>query len=239
MLQLKNLVKHYELGDSEPVKAVDGVSLTVSAGELVALYGPSGSGKSTLLLLIAGLLKPDGGSILLSGDDLTASSEEQAARRRLRQIGFVSQQPDLLPGAKVIEQAALKLWLSEPRHAERRVKPLLSRLGLGDRLKQRCDTLSLGERQRLMIALALSTSPELVLADEPTGSLDSVRSAEVLQLLSEVCRERSVAMLLATHDPEAAQWADRVLQLRDGKLSAYEPDAVAPRPSLRALGGQA
>jgi len=239
VLRLQNLVKHYELGDSGPVKAVDGISLTLSAGELVALYGPSGSGKSTLLALIAGLLKADDGAILLDGEDLTASSEEQAARRRLRQIGFVSQQADLLPGAKVIEQAALKLWLSDPKGAERRVKPLLRRLGLGDRLKQRCDTLSLGERQRLMIALALSTDPQLVLADEPTGSLDSVRSTEVLQLLSEVCRERSVAMLLATHDPEAAQWADRVLQLRDGKLSAYEPAAAPRRPPLRALGGQA
>lgn len=227
MLSLRGLVKHYRLGEGEPVRAVDGVDLDVGAGELVALYGPSGSGKSTLLLLVAALLEPDAGTVTLDGRQITGLAEEQAARYRLTDLGFVSQQADILPGARVIENAALKLWMADPRRAERRVRPLLERLGLGERLRQRAQTLSLGERQRLMIALALSTEPKLVLADEPTGSLDTQRSREVLALLSEVCRERSVAMLLVTHDPEAAAFADRVAELRDGRLGAYDPDRAA------------
>ncbi len=227
MLALRGLAKHYRLGEGEPVRAVDGVDLDVADGELLALYGPSGSGKSTLLLLIAALLRPDRGTVTLDGREITALTEEQAARYRLADLGFVSQKAEILPGARVIENAALKLWIADPRGAERRVRPLLERLGLGERLRQRADTLSLGERQRLMIALALSTEPKLVLADEPTGSLDTQRSREVLALLSEVCRERSVAMLLVTHDPEAAAFADRVAELRDGRLTDYDPDRAA------------
>jgi putative ABC transport system ATP-binding protein len=224
VLELRELVKHYRVGEGEPIRAVDRVSLSVSAGELVALYGPSGSGKSTLLALVAALLRPDSGSVLVAGRDITALDEEQAARYRLHELGLISQEAELLPGARVIENAALKLWLANRREAERTVTPLLERLGLGERLRQRVEQLSLGERQRLMIALALSTEPELVLADEPTGSLDSRRSREVLELLTEVCRERSVAMLLVTHDPQATAFADRVLELRDGRLGEYEPE---------------
>jgi putative ABC transport system ATP-binding protein len=227
VLDLRELVKHYRVGEGEPIRAVDGVSMSVAAGELVALYGPSGSGKSTLLLLVAALLEPDSGSVLVDGREISALNEEQAARYRLRELGFVSQHADLLPGARVIENAALKLWLADRRGAERRVRPLLERLGLGERLRQRCEQLSLGERQRLMIALALSTEPRLVLADEPTGSLDTQRSREVLELLTEVCRERSVAMLLVTHDPQATAFADRVLELRDGRLGVYVPEQAA------------
>lgn len=221
MLELRQLVKHFELGDGAPIRAVDGISLIIDKGEMVALCGPSGSGKSTLLMLVAGLLAPDSGSVRFDGREIVGLSERDAARYRLRELGLVAQQADLLPGARVIEQAALKLWLSDPREAERRVTPLLERLGLGERLTQRCDQLSLGERQRLSLALALSTQPRLLLADEPTGSLDSVRSREVLLLLREVCEERSVAVLLVTHDREAVAFADRALELRDGRL--WEP----------------
>jgi putative ABC transport system ATP-binding protein len=221
VLELRQLVKHFELGDGAPIRAVDGISLIIDKGEMVALCGPSGSGKSTLLMLVAGLLAPDSGSVRFDGREIVGLSERDAARYRLRELGLVAQQADLLPGARVIEQAALKLWLSDPREAERRVTPLLERLGLGERLTQRCDQLSLGERQRLSLALALSTQPRLLLADEPTGSLDSVRSREVLLLLREVCEERSVAVLLVTHDREAVAFADRALELRDGRL--WEP----------------
>jgi putative ABC transport system ATP-binding protein len=227
VLELRQLVKHFRIGEGDPVRAVDGVTLSVDPGELVALYGPSGSGKSTLLLLIAALLRPDSGSVVLDGHDISAFSDEQAAHYRLHELGIVSQTADLLPGARVIENAALKLWLANGRGAEARVRPLLERLGLGDRLKQRNEQLSLGERQRLMLALALSTEPRLVLADEPTGNLDTQQSQNVLRMLSEVCREREVAMLLVTHDPQAAGFADRVLELRDGRLGAYEPVALA------------
>jgi putative ABC transport system ATP-binding protein len=227
VLELRQLVKHFRIGAGAPVRAVDGVSLSVERGELVALYGPSGSGKSTLLLLIAALLQPDSGSVVLDGRDVSSFSEEQAAHYRLHELGMVSQTADLLPGARVIENAALKLWLSRGRRAEARVRPLLERLGLGDRLQQRNEQLSLGERQRLMLALALSTEPRLVLADEPTGNLDTHQSRNVLGMLTEVCRERDVAVLLVTHDPQAAGFADRVLELRDGRLGDYKPVALA------------
>jgi putative ABC transport system ATP-binding protein len=230
VLELRELVKHFRIGEDEPIRAVDDVSLTVEMGELVVLYGPSGSGKSTLLMLIAALLRPDSGSVLLDGREVSALSEEQAARYRLRDLGLISQNAELLTGARVIENAALKLWLSDRRGAEARVRPLLERLGLGARLQHRGEQLSMGERQRLMIAVALSVQPRVLLADEPTGSLDSRRGVEVLELLKEVCRERQIAVLLVTHDPQAAAFADRVLALHDGRLVAHD----APSATLSA-----
>ncbi|HMH47775.1 MAG TPA: ABC transporter ATP-binding protein, partial [Solirubrobacteraceae bacterium] len=228
MLELRELVKHYRVGEGEPIRAVDGVTMSIGTGELLALYGPSGSGKSTLLMLVAALLRPDSGAVLLDGREISALSEEEAARYRLYELGFISQTAELLPGARVIENAALKLWLSDRRGAEERVRPLLERLGLGQRLKHRSEQLSMGERQRLMIALALSMKPRLVLADEPTGSLDTQRSNEVLALLREVCREQQIAVLMVTHDPQATAFADRVLELRDGRLGRYEPSPTQP-----------
>ena len=225
MLELRELVKHYAVGDGEPIRAVDGVSLQIARGELVALYGPSGSGKTTLLMLIAALLAPDSGAVLVDGREISALSDGDRARYRLRELGYIDQAFDLLPGGNVAQNAAMKLWLTEDaRRAERMVEPLLERLGLGERLRYRPDELSMGERQRVMIARALSTEPKLVLADEPTGSLDSQRGREVLELLSETCRERDAAVLLVTHDPRATVFADRVYTLRDGRLSCYEPE---------------
>jgi putative ABC transport system ATP-binding protein len=227
VLELRDLVKHYPVGDGEPVRAVDGVSLSVAAGELVALYGPSGSGKSTLLKLIAGLLRPDSGAVVVDARDISALPDAEASRYRLHELGLIDQSFDLLPGANVLQNAAMKLWLLErSRSAERRVQPLLERLGLGERLRHRPGQLSMGERQRVMIARALSTDPKLLLADEPTGNLDTQRSREVLELLSEVCREQGTAVLLVTHDPQATVFADCVHALRDGRIVEYEPDQV-------------
>jgi len=237
MLELREVVKHYRVGDGEPVRAVDGVSLSIERGELVALYGPSGSGKSTLLMLIAALLRPDSGAVLVNGCEVSALSEDEGARYRLRELGYVDQSLDLLPGARVIENAAVKLWLTDARNAEQRVKPLLHRLGLGERLRHRPHELSMGERQRVMIARALSTDPKLVLADEPTGNLDTRRGREVLALLRELCHERLMAVLLVTHDPQAAAFADRTHTLCDGRLVKYEPDELFMTPALR-VGGE-
>jgi putative ABC transport system ATP-binding protein len=224
MLEVHDLVKHYYVGDGEPVCAVDGLSLSIAAGELVALYGPSGSGKTTLLTLIAALVRQDAGSVTVDGQDLASLSDAEQSRYRLRDLGFVDQTLDLLPGGTVIQNAAIKLWMLEnTRKAERRVQPLLERLGLGERLGHRADQLSMGERQRVMIARALSTEPKLVLADEPTGNLDTRRGLEVLELLREICREQQTAVLLVTHDPQATAFADRVLALRDGRLADYRP----------------
>jgi len=220
MIAIERLVKHYRSGE-ETVRALDGVSLAVHPGELVALYGPSGSGKTTLLTIAAALLAPDAGRVVVGGTDVGRLSRRGAARYRMRQVGYVAQTPDLLAGVAAIDQAALKLYGARVgvREAHRQVAPLLDRLGLGDRLRHRPEQLSAGERQRVLIARALSTEPDLVLADEPTGSLDARRSRDVLRLLTEVCRERGCAMLLVTHDPDAAAYATRVSTLRDGRLT--------------------
>jgi putative ABC transport system ATP-binding protein len=230
VLELRDLVKHYPAVGGEVVRAVDGVSLTVQPGELVALYGPSGSGKTTLLLMVATLLAPTSGQVLIGGRDVSSLSEREASHFRLSELGFIRQNFDLLPGVSAIDNAVLKLLKTTPwKEAHRQVTPLLERLGLGRRLQHRAELLSMGERQRVMIARALSTSPQLLLADEPTGSLDSQRSREVLELLRELCRERDVAIVLVSHDPQAAGYADRVFALRDGKLGEHvEVPAATP-----------
>jgi putative ABC transport system ATP-binding protein len=228
VLELDEVVKHYRIGEAEPVRAVDGVSLSVKQGELIALYGPSGSGKTTLLMLMAALLRPDSGSLKLDGREISALSEQEASRYRLSEMGFVRQTLNLIPGVSAIDNAALKLLGMDvrARAARARVEPLLDRLGLEQRLHHRPEQLSMGERQRVMIARALSTDPKLVLADEPTGSLDSRRGREVLDLLTGICRERKLAVVLVTHDSQAAAYADRVHMLRDGRLVDYEPDPL-------------
>jgi len=235
VLQIRDLVKHYRSGGGDVVRALDGISMSIAAGELVALYGPSGSGKTTLLTIVAALQRPDGGAVLVNGRDITGLSPRDAARYRRLQLGYVSQSLDLMPGVPAIDNAALKLFDTRigVREAHRRVTPLMDRLGLGERLRHRSEQLSTGERQRVLIARALATGPQLVLADEPTGSLDTKRSREVLTLLTEVCDEQNVAMLLVTHDPEAAAFADRVHTLTDGRLADGHgaPDVLAAEES--------
>ncbi len=225
MLELHDLVKHYTAIGGDVVRAVDGVSLKVAPGETVALYGPSGSGKTTLLLMVAMLLQPTAGTVLIGERDISSLSEREASHFRLSELGFIRQSFDLLPGVSAIDNATLKLLKTRRwREAQREIAPLLERLGLGERLRQRSETLSMGERQRVMIARALSTNPRLLLADEPTGSLDTQRGREVLELLQGLCRERSVAAVIVSHDPMAAQYAHRALALRDGRLSEFEVD---------------
>jgi putative ABC transport system ATP-binding protein len=219
-LELDQVVKHYR-GSGETVKAVDGVSLTVSGGELVALYGPSGSGKTTLLLLAAGLMPPDSGAILFEGRQVDSLSEREGARYRMRDVGFVFQSFHLMAGASALDNATIKLigdghTLSAAR---RLARPWLERVGLSERVRHLPDQLSMGERQRVAIARALVNEPRLLLADEPTGSLDSRRSREILRVLRDICHERRIPGLLVTHDPEARKYADRVHTLRDGHLS--------------------
>ncbi len=220
MLALEEVVKHYR-GTGEEVRAVDGVSLTVEPGEMLALLGPSGSGKTTLLLLIAALLKPEAGSIRYEGRNLTTFSEDQASEYLMRDVGFVFQHFHLMRRTSAIDNAARKLLVSGVgvREARERAIPWLERVGLGARLQHTAEQLSGGERQRVAIARALACEPRLILADEPTGNLDSARSREIVQLLHSVAHENAASVLLVTHDNEAAQLADRCLVLRDGKLS--------------------
>ncbi len=217
MLELCHVVKHYHVGGN-PIYAIDDVSMAVAAGEVVALYGPSGSGKTTLIELIAGLKTPDSGSILVAGRDVAGMSRKEATDFRLNELGMVMQPNSLQPGARAITSASIKLMTSGVRSARNQIRPLMVELGLGERLNHRVSQLSMGERQRVLIALALSRKPKLVLADEPTASLDTENTYNVLGLLRDLCRERDMALLLVTHDPEAAGYADRTYELRDGHL---------------------
>ncbi len=217
-LALRNVVKHYPSG-GETVHAVDGVTLEIGAGELVAIYGPSGSGKTTLLLLAAGLMAPDSGSVLFGGNDVGAMSSRESARYRLRDVGFIFQSFHLMPGASALDNALIKLPVSgyTVREAREKTTPWLERVGLGDRLDHRPEQLSMGERQRVAIARALVGEPRLLLADEPTGNLDSARTREILALLRDVCHECCIPGVLVTHDSEATSFVDRMLTLRDGR----------------------
>ena len=230
MLELRDLAKHYQLGGSQ-IRAIDHVTMTVAAGELVALYGPSGSGKTTLIELIAGLKAPDSGSIVAGGRDIVRMSRSEARDYRLKDLGIIMNPNSLQPGARATSSAAIKLMNLGTRAAHKRIAPLMIELGLGDRLRHRIAELSMGERQRVLIALALSREPRLVLADEPTASLDTENTRNVLGLLRGLCRDRDMALLLVTHDPEAASYADRVHELRDGRLGERRADLAASRGS--------
>lgn len=232
MLQLKEVVKRYR-GSGEEVSAIDGVSLSVAPGEALALVGPSGSGKTTLLLLIAGLLRPDEGAIRYGDLDVGSLSEQMASRYLLRDVGFIFQRFRLMPHVSALENAAQKLLLSGVglRQAQERAAPWLERVGLCDRMDRPPERLSGGEQQRVAIARALACEPSLILADEPTGNLDSRRSAEVAQLLVSIAHDRGACVLLVTHDREAAAAADRVVALRDGQIAeepALSTEATSP-----------
>jgi len=231
VLELREVVKHYRAGD-EVVHAIDGVSLTIDAGEVVALYGPSGSGKTTLLLLAAGMSAPDAGEVLFKGRSVADLSVREATRYRRSELGFIWQQFHLIPTMPAIDNAGLKLVAegASRRAARKRAAGWLDRVGLSDRRDHPPERLSTGERQRVAIARALANEPGLILADEPTGSLDTGRAESILAMLAEISHQDGVGVLLVTHDPEAAAFADRVHTLRDGKLvegRAHARDASA------------
>jgi putative ABC transport system ATP-binding protein len=238
MLKLERVAKHYT-GGGEEVRAVDGVSLDLDAGEMVALQGPSGSGKTTLLLLIAALVKPDAGGISYRGRDVGAFSEGEAADYLQREIGFIYQSFHLMPRTSALENAALKLVLAGVgmREAQERALPWLERVGLGSRLEHTPERLSGGERQRVAIARALTGEPSLILADEPTGNLDSARSAEVVELLAALAREGDAGVLLVTHDADAAGVADRSYRIVDGRLAPAGRSAQLERGRALGAGG--
>jgi putative ABC transport system ATP-binding protein len=205
------------------------VSLTVQAGEMVALHGPSGSGKTTLLKLAATLLSPERGTIRFRGTDLSSFSEDEASDYLLRDVGFVYQSFHLMPRVSALENASIKLLLGGVgrRAAHGQALQWLERLGLADRVQRTPEQLSGGERQRVAIARALAGDPKLILADEPTGNLDSARSREIIALLGEIAHERGSGVLLVTHDTEAARLADHTFTLRDGELHREVSEGVA------------
>jgi putative ABC transport system ATP-binding protein len=232
MLELIGVAKRYA-GAGENVNAVDGVDLTITPGEFVALYGPSGSGKTTLLLIAAGLIAPDSGSVRFDGRDLASFSTTELADHQRRELGFVYQSFHLITGVSALDNAAMKALADgmSVREARRAATPWLERVGLDHRQHHPPESLSGGERQRVGIARALVGEPRLILADEPTGNLDSKRGAEILSLLADICHERRAAVVLATHDPRAATLADRALSLSDGRLDPSPPDPIVALPS--------
>jgi predicted ABC-type transport system involved in lysophospholipase L1 biosynthesis ATPase subunit len=220
MLELKDLHHGYELGQRK-LPVVRGVDVSVEAGEIVAIVGRSGSGKSTLLHLAGGLATPDRGEVFIDGEPLSSLSARARAILRRRRVGFVFQAFHLLPGLDVVENVAMPLLLNgESRSRARdRAQPMLESVGIGDRATHLPSELSGGELQRAAIARALVADPALVLADEPTGNLDSSTATDVIELLVSRVRADGLAMMLVTHDPLIAAHADRVLTMADGVLT--------------------
>ncbi|MFF2727703.1 ABC transporter ATP-binding protein [Streptomyces sp. NPDC058008] len=236
-LRLVSVSKVYGTGDGA-VTALDGVTLSLPAGSFTAVMGPSGSGKSTLLQCAAGLDRPDQGQILVGGEEMGGVGEAALTRFRRDRIGFVFQQYNLLPTLTVEENTALPLRLAGRKADRENVRAVLAQVGLGGRLGHLPEELSGGQRQRVAIARALVTRPGLIFADEPTGALDTRSAREVLRLLRETVRLHGSTVVLVTHDPVAASYADSVLFLADGRLAGHlaAPTAVAVAERMTRLG---
>ena len=209
----------------EPVVAVDAVDLEIDAGSFVVVEGPSGSGKTTLLGLLAGLEAPDAGEITVLGHDLSRLSAAERARLRQRRIGIVFQSFGLIASLRAGKNVALPLALAgvPDRERQERARAALDEVGLESAFGTRIDELSGGERQRVGVARALVIEPAVILADEPTGSLDEENASGVLQLLTDAVRRRGASLVLVTHDPESSASADRHYRMRDGRLTAGVP----------------
>lgn len=217
ILEVKNLSKIYGKDDTL-VKAVDDVSFTVEQGEFVAIIGPSGSGKSTLLHIIGGVDTPTTGNVIIDGTDITKLKESPLSIFRRRQIGLVYQFYNLIPILTVEENLTLPLLLDGRKPNKEQIDYLVSNLGLGDRLKHLPNQLSGGQQQRVSIGRALANNPALLLADEPTGNLDSENSKEIVALLRKFNREHNQTVIMITHDERIAQSADRIIAIEDGKI---------------------
>jgi putative ABC transport system ATP-binding protein len=231
LLEVRDVSKVYGSGPAE-VQALQGIDLSVEAGSMVAVMGPSGSGKSSLLTIAGGLERPTGGRVLVDGADLAELSRAALAQLRRRTVGYVFQNYNLLPGLTAAENVALPLELdgTSARNARRTAATALDELGLSERAGRYPDELSGGERQRVAIARAVVGERRLLLADEPSGALDSANGEAVMRLLHAACK-RGVAAVVVTHDAQLASWADRVLFLRDGRVA----DRTAPLPGPDSL----
>lgn len=243
MLQLTDVMKSYGSGPTE-VRALTDVSLTVAEGEFVAVRGPSGCGKSTLLHLAGGLEDPSAGRVLVAGSDLATMSPVERAALRRRQVGYVFQRLNLVPGLTAMENVMLPLELDGVggSEARQRAAEALASVGLDHHLDRYPDDFSGGQQQRIAIARATVGSRRLLLADEPTGSLDTRSGDLVIQLLASLPAERGTAIVLVTHEPRYAAWADRVVSMRDGRIvdvaEAEAEEKAEPRPARRARAGR-
>ncbi|MED9823003.1 MAG: ABC transporter ATP-binding protein [Christensenellales bacterium] len=217
ILQTKNLKKHYGAGDTL-VKALDGVNLSVENGEFVAIVGTSGSGKSTLLHMLGGLDRPTSGSVIMDGQDIFSLKDEALTIFRRRKIGFVFQAYNLVPVLSVYENIVLPIQLDGGTVDQGYVNQIIAALGLQQKLNSLPSQLSGGQQQRVAIARALATKPAILLADEPTGNLDSKTSQDVLSLMKVTGQKFAQTMVMITHNEEIAQLADRIIRIEDGLI---------------------
>jgi putative ABC transport system ATP-binding protein len=241
LLKLEDVTKVYRMGDVE-VHALRGVSFAVAEGEFVAIMGASGSGKSTLMNIIGCLDRPTSGRYLLAGEDVSHLDRNALAEKRSRTLGFVFQNFNLLSRTSAIENVELPLLYAGAHTHERheRAHAALGRVGLADRIHHHPNQMSGGQQQRVAIARALVSNPKVILADEPTGNLDSVTSVEVMALFQEL-RDSGITVVLVTHEPDIARYAARVVVMRDGKLQSdrrQEPQRAVPVTAEAAVGGE-
>jgi len=223
-IELVDLTKHYRQGKTV-VRAVDGVSLEIGAGEFISVVGRSGSGKTTMLDLMGLLLRPTSGTVLIDGQDVGRLGDDRRADVRGQRIGFIFQEFNLLPALNVVENVMLPLRYAKAKAKDGRARTLelLESVGLEDRARHRPDELSGGQQQRVAIARALVNRPTVVLGDEPTGSVDTQTSKELVGLMRWLNREEGVTFVIVTHDLEAAGHADRIIRLSDGRVVGDEP----------------
>ena len=221
ILEVNHLSKTYGKGDTM-VKALDDVSFTVEQGEFVAIIGPSGSGKSTLLHILGGVDTPTGGNVVIGGEDISRLNETALAVFRRRQIGLVYQFYNLIPILTVEENLTLPLLLDGRKPDKRQIDSLVNRLGLSNRLNHLPNQLSGGQQQRVSIGRALINNPALMLADEPTGNLDSENSKEIVSLLKQFNKELNQTVIIITHDEKIALSADRIISIEDGRITRDE-----------------
>jgi len=219
LLEAKGLKKTYRMG-KVLVPALQGITFDVAEEEFVAVFGPSGSGKSTLLYLLGGLDKPDEGEVLIDGISLSALKDNALAEVRLRKIGFIFQFFNLLPRLTALRNVELPLTLAETTEKEsiKKAEEMLKLVGLGDRMNHRPSEMSGGEQQRVAIARALINDPKIVLADEPTGNLDTTTGWEIVQLMKRLNKEKGQTFIVVTHDPAIAETVDRIIYLKDGMI---------------------
>ncbi len=236
VIDLRDIRKVYRTGTIE-VEALRGATLKVQKGELVAIMGPSGSGKSTLMNIIGCLDQPTSGRYLLDGLEVSRLSDDQLAAIRNRKIGFVFQSFNLLPRTTALEQVELPLVYGGIGNRKERAFQALRAVGLGDRVTHKPTELSGGQQQRVAIARALVMSPSIILADEPTGNLDSHSSEEIMGLFQSLNEDQGITVVFVTHEPDIAQHTQRIIHVRDGLITSDEPvldQRIAPRPTASA-----
>jgi putative ABC transport system ATP-binding protein len=219
MIQLKSVSKNYKMGE-EIIQALNNVNLLVKNGEFLAIMGPSGSGKSTLANIIGGLDDPDDGEVIVDGNPLAKAKDKVLSLYRNKKIGFIFQSFNLQPAYNALENVEVPLLFSKvsPKERRKKAEECLALVGLTDRAKHKPSELSGGQRQRVCIARALANNPEIIIADEPTGNLDTKKGQEIIALLSELNKKKGITLIVITHDPNVAAMAHRIIKIQDGVL---------------------